>query len=78
MAQGDVFGEISLLLGSPVTATVRTTSECLVLRLDRETFYERIMAHPEVRRRITELTNVRLKRTADLTSRLQMTATSVV
>ena len=78
LKEGDVFGEISMLTGGPVTATVRTKSPALVLRLDRDTFYERIMAHPEVRRQITQLTNERLRRTAELSASLSMSATSLV
>lgn len=78
LKEGDVFGEISLLLGSPVTATVRTRGDCLILRLDKDRFYERVMHNPEVRKRITQLTNERLARTARLQADLEVSGAYLV
>jgi CRP-like cAMP-binding protein len=68
--EGDFFGEMSLLLNAPVTATVRAKTTCMVLRLPRDIFYEKVMRHPEVRRVITEVTNERLKQAAALQAEL--------
>lgn len=48
LATGDVFGEMSLLAGDGATATVKTTSRVLALRLPARTFQEVIMTHPQV------------------------------
>lgn len=61
LREGDFFGEMSLLLNTAVTATVRARTTCVVLRLPREVFYDQVMKHPEVRRVMTEVTNERLK-----------------
>lgn len=64
LREGDFFGEMSLLLGAPVKATVTARSTCTVLRLPRDIFYERVMRHPEVRKVITNTTNARLQEAA--------------
>jgi CRP-like cAMP-binding protein len=66
LREGDFFGEMSLLLNTPVNATVSARTTCTVLRLPREIFYERVMKHPEVRRVITTVTNERIKQAAAL------------
>lgn len=66
LREGDFFGEMSLLLGAPVNATVKARTTCTVLRLPREIFYERVMRHPEVRKVITTTTNERLKQQAEI------------
>jgi len=43
---GGFFGEISLLDGGPRTATVRTTSDCVLLTLGREHFLQFVAKHP--------------------------------
>lgn len=65
LREGDFFGEMSLLLNTAVTATVRARSTCVVLRLPPEVFYEKVMRHAEVRRVMTEVTNERLKQAVD-------------
>ncbi|WP_257454778.1 cyclic nucleotide-binding domain-containing protein [Archangium lipolyticum] len=66
MTEGAVFGEISLMLDLRVTATVRAATPCLLLVLDQETVKEWVLTHPEVRRRLTQLTRERLDRTATM------------
>ncbi|HSP79984.1 MAG TPA: cyclic nucleotide-binding domain-containing protein, partial [Myxococcaceae bacterium] len=53
MTEGAIFGEISLLLDSRVTATVRAVTPCLLLLLDQPAFEELVLPHPEVRRTLT-------------------------
>jgi cAMP-dependent protein kinase regulator len=66
MTEGAVFGEISLLLDSRVTATVRAATPCLLLLLDQAAFEELVLPHPEVRRTLTRMSRERLDRTAAL------------
>jgi CRP-like cAMP-binding protein len=68
LREGDVFGEISLLLGKPVTATVRADMASVVLRLDREAFERLILSQPGMRSMLTRVGTERLQRTARLLS----------
>jgi hypothetical protein len=49
MADGDFFGEISILSGKPRTATVTAATACELLELDRPTLEQITAAHPHVR-----------------------------
>jgi CRP-like cAMP-binding protein len=63
-----VFGEISLLLGKPVSATVRAEEGTVVLRLEREAFERLILSQPGMRGALTRVGTERLQRTAKLLS----------
>jgi len=62
MAEGAVFGEISLLSGRPASATVRAEGPCLVLGLDVEGFRAHILANPQATNRLAQLGAERLAR----------------
>jgi cAMP-dependent protein kinase regulator len=49
LGDGDFFGEISVLSGSPRTATVVAATACEMLELDRATLDEITAKHPRVR-----------------------------
>jgi ABC-type bacteriocin/lantibiotic exporter with double-glycine peptidase domain/CRP-like cAMP-binding protein len=49
LGPGDSFGEMALLERGPRTATVRASSDVLVLRLEREAFEDLVARHPEIR-----------------------------
>ncbi len=66
--EGDVFGEISLILKEPVTATVRSRTESVLLYLSPEQFDRFVMSHPEVRETIRKLKDQRLSLTVDFLS----------
>jgi cAMP-dependent protein kinase regulator len=66
LREGDVFGELSLLLGLPATATVRTETACTLLRLDRTSSERHILSQPGVREAFSRLIAERLGRTAQL------------
>lgn len=68
LREGDVFGEISLILGKPVTATVRADMASVVLRLDRDAFERLILSQPGMRSTLTRVGTERLQRTAKLLS----------
>jgi CRP-like cAMP-binding protein len=69
MREGDVFGEISLLLGVSATATVTTAERCTLLRLDREACERHILHQPGLREALSQMSQQRLQRTARLAAR---------
>lgn len=64
LREGEVFGEMSLLLRSPATATVTAARHTSVLRLPREDFDRIILSHPQVLEHVSELTDERAKANA--------------
>lgn len=66
LGEGDLFGEISLMLGLPATATVRTDTPCLLLRLDWGSCDKHILANSQVSETLSRLGNERLLNTAGL------------
>ena len=55
LREGDIFGEISLIYESPVSATCTALRRCLLFTLTPERFKSLIDRHPEVRHTLTEL-----------------------
>ena len=53
---GDVFGEMSLLIGEARTATVSATTDCEVLEIDAESFRTVVLANPGMVETITSVT----------------------
>lgn len=68
MGEGEVFGEISLLLGKPVTASVRAQTQCTVLFLPRADFERVLKAHPALRTELMQMGFERLQRAARVLS----------
>ena len=66
LGEGDMFGEISLMLGVPATATVRADTPCTLLRLDWESCEKHLLAQPEVAQELSRLGNERLLHSAGL------------
>jgi cAMP-dependent protein kinase regulator len=64
LREGDVFGEISLLLDRPVTAMVRTDVPCVLLRLDRSACERHIFSQPGMKDALMRMGAERLHRTA--------------
>lgn len=60
LADGDFFGEISILSGKPRTATVTAATRCEILELDRQTLDGITATHPHV---LTVLQQFYLQRT---------------
>jgi cAMP-dependent protein kinase regulator len=69
LKEGDIFGEISVLLESPCTATVRTAGYCEVLELPREDFKRLVLPNPAVRALVKKVMTERISRTAELLER---------
>lgn len=57
---GDVFGEISLVLEGPTTASVTAATACTVLFLARELFQRLVAAIPEIRAYVETLGDERM------------------
>lgn len=66
LREGEVFGEISLLLSGPCTATVQTQGYCEVLELPADDFRRLVLPNEEVHAMIRRIVTERLSRTADL------------
>jgi CRP-like cAMP-binding protein len=60
---GDVIGEISLLEGSPRTATVRAVSDARLVRISRETFTRLLERSPSASLAMLRTVTVRLRNT---------------
>jgi CRP-like cAMP-binding protein len=60
LVPGDVFGEMSLLTGSPRSATVTTSTSVTVLEISKADFEPILAAHPEVVVKLSELEAERL------------------
>ncbi len=58
---GDHFGEMSLLTGSPRTATCRAAGECLCYEVDGEAFRAVVAADPSLAEAITEVVEARMR-----------------
>jgi small-conductance mechanosensitive channel/CRP-like cAMP-binding protein len=56
---GELFGEMTLLLDTPRTATVRALEECRLLQLDRAALAPLLQAQPELLRQLAEQVNRR-------------------
>jgi CRP-like cAMP-binding protein len=67
LKEGELFGEISLLSKTPATATVMSTRHTSLLRLPREDFDALILSHPQILVLVSELSELRLRRTEALT-----------
>ncbi|HSP81318.1 MAG TPA: cyclic nucleotide-binding domain-containing protein [Myxococcaceae bacterium] len=66
LGEGDLFGESSLMLGVPATATVRADTPCMLLRLDWGSCDRHLLSQPEVGEALSRLSNERLLNAAGL------------
>lgn len=60
LSNGDFFGEIALLRGTPRSATIRTVTQCRLLVLDKEDFKDLLESDAELRQAIVEVAEDRL------------------
>ncbi|HEY0880674.1 MAG TPA: cyclic nucleotide-binding domain-containing protein, partial [Archangium sp.] len=61
LKEGQVFGEMSLLLRSPASATVRAARHTSLLRLPKQDFDMLILSHPQVLEHVSTLIDERRK-----------------
>lgn len=59
LAEGDVFGEMALILSEPRNATVKALTPGLCLRLERQDFLKAIQAFPALSRKLKALAQTR-------------------
>jgi ATP-binding cassette subfamily B protein len=64
LEDGDYFGEIALLMGSPRTATVRALTVSTCIALDKESFDAFLSRSPGLKEEISQVANERLRKTA--------------
>lgn len=64
LKEGDLFGEVSVLLDGPATASVSALGPVLALRLGAREFKERVMKDPGAALAVKSLARARLGRTA--------------
>jgi CRP-like cAMP-binding protein len=77
MGERQVFGEMALLDGEPRTATIRTTQQTQLLRLDQEPFYELMDDRIEIARGIIHVLLQRLRARTQDVNRLQAQVNSL-
>jgi cAMP-dependent protein kinase regulator len=66
LGEGDMFGEIALMLGLPATATVCADSPCILLRLDWGSCERHLLSNPGVCEALSRMGNERLLSSAGL------------
>lgn len=66
LGEGDMFGEIALMFGLHATATVRSDTPCLLLRLSHDNCERHLLAQPAVREALVQMGHERLLRNANL------------
>jgi CRP/FNR family cyclic AMP-dependent transcriptional regulator len=65
LGAGDLFGELAILDPGPRSATVRTVTEVVAIRVQRDEFVEVASADPRVALRILEVLARRLRETTE-------------
>ncbi|MFC1668089.1 mechanosensitive ion channel domain-containing protein [Chlamydiota bacterium] len=55
LTNGDFFGEISLLTGEPIQATIKTDQDVLLFEIDKAAFSNIIMKNPEAIKQLTQV-----------------------
>jgi CRP-like cAMP-binding protein len=69
MEEGEFFGEISLVAGSPRTATITAAAHCELLELDRKALDEISKDHPRVMEIVKEFHDQRAGSTDEMMAR---------
>ena len=61
LPKGDYFGEMALLDGSPRSVSVTAVDETLLLRINREDFYDIMMSRQDVLKGILKMMTARIR-----------------
>ena len=75
---GDVVGEIGLVLRRPATATVTASHPTLALHLSREQFHEAIREHPTLLSELYELATKREEETRSVVAQQALDVEDIV
>ncbi|HEY2747249.1 MAG TPA: cyclic nucleotide-binding domain-containing protein [Polyangia bacterium] len=59
LSPGDVFGEMSLLLRKPASATIETRTKCWALELPRDRFQEVMLSYPQMLEYVSNIADAR-------------------
>jgi CRP-like cAMP-binding protein len=59
VSPGDVFGEMSLLLRKPASATIETRTKCWALELPRDRFQEVMLTYPQMLEYVSNIAETR-------------------
>lgn len=77
LGPGDVFGEMSLVLEGPATATVQMVYDSALLVLPRERFLRAVEAHPELREELERVAKEREEETRSLLGQASVAADDI-
>lgn len=77
LGPGDVFGEMSLVLEGPATATVQMVYDGALLVLPRERFLRTVEAHPELRQELQRVAKEREEETRSLLGQVSVAADDI-
>lgn len=77
LGPGDVFGEMSLVVEGPATATVQMVYDGALLVLPRERFLRTVQAHPELRGELERVAREREEETRSLLGQVSVAADDI-
>ena len=63
LAEGDFFGEVSVIVGKPRTATVKAITDVQLAEIDRERLMDVVNGHPEIIEAINRFIQMRVENT---------------
>ncbi|MBN1773474.1 MAG: cyclic nucleotide-binding domain-containing protein [Deltaproteobacteria bacterium] len=77
LGPGDVFGEMSLVLEGPATATIQMVYDSALLVLPRDRFLRTVQAHPELREELARVAREREEETRSLLGQASVAADDI-
>jgi CRP/FNR family cyclic AMP-dependent transcriptional regulator len=61
LKKGDIFGEMAVVEGKPRSATAIAATDCRLLRLDEEAFYDLVLKNPDFAVKMIKTLSSRLR-----------------